>query len=64
MTEDKARDRVESVHSGRERNAVMRSQEPAAARMDFFNELLRPGTNGAAGVMSPSFIVAFRVANP
>ena len=40
MTEDKARDRVESGDSGRERNAVIRPQEPAADRMDFFNGLL------------------------
>ena len=43
VTEDKARDRVESGDSGRERNAVIRPQEPAAARMDFFNGLLRFG---------------------
>ncbi len=40
MAEDKARDRVESGDSGRERNAVIRPQEPAADRMDFFNGLL------------------------
>ena len=40
MTEDKARDRAESGDSGRERNAVIRPQEPAADRMDFFNGLL------------------------
>ena len=40
VTEDKARDRVESGDSGRERNAVIRPQEPAADRMDFFNGLL------------------------
>ncbi len=40
MTEDKARDRVESGDSGRERNAVIRPQEPAADRMDVFNGLL------------------------
>ena len=44
MTEDKARDRVESGDSGRERNAVIRPQEPAAARMDFFNGLLEVRT--------------------
>ena len=41
MVEDKARDRVESGDSGRERNAVFRPQGPDAARMDFFNGLLR-----------------------
>ena len=41
MTEDKARDRVESGDSGRECNAVIRPQGPDAARMDFFNGLLR-----------------------
>ena len=51
MTEDKARDRVESGDSGRERNAVIRPQEPAADRMDFFNGLLgregeKPGGHG------------------
>ncbi len=40
MAEDKARDRVESGDSGRECNAVIRPQGPAAARMDFFNGLL------------------------
>ena len=40
MAEDKARDRRESLDSGRERNAVFRSQGPDAARMDFFNGLL------------------------
>ena len=40
MTEDKARDRVESGDSERERNAVIRPQEPAADRMGFFNGLL------------------------
>ena len=47
MTEDKARERVESGDSGRERNAVIRPQEPAVARMVFFNGLLsknKPGT--------------------
>ncbi len=48
MTEDKARDRVESEDSERERNAVIRPQEPAAARMDFFNGLLRAGSMGIA----------------
>ena len=42
MTVDKARDRVESGDSRRERNAVFRPQGPDAARMDFFNGLLRP----------------------
>ena len=41
MAEDKARDRVESGDSGRERNAVIRPQGPDAARMDFFNGLLK-----------------------
>ena len=40
MAEDKARDRRESLDSGRERNAVFRSQGPDVARMDFFNGLL------------------------
>ncbi len=40
MTEDMARDRAESGDSERERNAVIRPQEPAADRMDFFNGLL------------------------
>ncbi len=40
MTKDKARDRAESGDSGRGRNAVIRPQEPAADRMDFFNGLL------------------------
>ena len=43
MTEDEARDRVESGDSERERNAVIRSQEPAVDRMDFFNGLLMFG---------------------
>ena len=38
--EDKARDRVPSGDSARERNAVFRPQVPAVARMDFFNGLL------------------------
>ena len=42
MTVDKARDRVESGDSRRERNAVFRPQGPDAARMDFFNGLLTP----------------------
>ena len=42
MAVDKARDRVESGDSGRERNAVIRPQGPDVARMDFFNGLLRP----------------------
>ena len=41
MAEDKARDRRESLDSGRERNAVFRPQGPDAARMDFINGLLR-----------------------
>ncbi len=41
VAEDKARDRVESGDSGRERNAVIRPQGPDAARMDFFNGLIR-----------------------
>ena len=41
MAEDKACDRRESLDSGRERNAVTRPQGPDAARMDFFNGLLR-----------------------
>ncbi len=41
MTEDKARDRVPSFDSARERNAVLRPREPAAARMGFFSGLLR-----------------------
>ena len=40
MAEDKARDRRESLDSGRKRNAVFRSQGPDADRMDFFNGLL------------------------
>ena len=36
VAEDKARDRRESLDSGRERNAVVRSQGPDVARMDFF----------------------------
>ena len=40
MAEDKARDRRESLDSGRERNAVIRSQGPDADRMDFINGLL------------------------
>ena len=39
MAEDKARDRRESLDSGRERNAVIRSQGPDADRMGFFNGL-------------------------
>ena len=46
MAEDKARDRVESGDSGRERNAVIRPQGPDAAQMDFFNGLLRGGGDG------------------
>ena len=45
MTEDKARDRVESGDSGRKRNAVILPQKPAAARMDFFNGLLDPANS-------------------
>ena len=44
MAEDKARDRVESGDSGRECHAVFRPQGPDAARMDFFNGLLRRWT--------------------
>ena len=40
MAGDKAGDRRESLDSGRERNAVTRSQEPDTGRMDFFNGLL------------------------
>ena len=40
MVEDKARDRVPSSDSARERNAVFRPQAPVVARMDFFNGLL------------------------
>ena len=40
MAEDKARNRVESSDSARERNAVFRPQGPAVARMGFFNGLL------------------------
>ena len=40
VAEDKARDRRESLDSGRERNAVFRSQGPDVARMDFINGLL------------------------
>ena len=40
MDEGKARDRVPSRDSARERNAVFRPQEPAATRMDFVNGLL------------------------
>ena len=43
MAEDKAHDRVESGDSGRECNAVIRPQGPDAARMDFFNGLIRAG---------------------
>ena len=39
MTEDKARSLPASGDAGRERNAVIRPQEPAADRMDFFNGL-------------------------
>ncbi len=41
VAEDKARDRRESLDSGRERNAAVRSQGPDVTRMDFFNGLLR-----------------------
>ena len=41
VVEDKARDRVPSSDSARERNAVFRPQGPAAARMGYFNGLLR-----------------------
>ena len=40
MAEDKARDRVPSCDSARERNAVIRPQGPAVARMDFSNGLV------------------------
>ena len=40
MAEGKARNRVESSDSARERNAGVRPQGPAVARMDFFNGLL------------------------
>ena len=39
VAEDKAHDRLESLDSGRERNAVIRSQWPDAARMDVINGL-------------------------
>ena len=46
MGEDKARDRVPSIDSARERNAVFRPQVPAVARMGFFNGLLAlPGVD-------------------
>ena len=48
MAEDKARDRRESLDSGRERNAVFRSQGPDADRMDFINGLLGDGRIVAA----------------
>ncbi len=41
MAEDKARDRVDSGDSARERNAVVRPREPDAARMGFFNGLIK-----------------------
>ena len=41
MVEDKARDRVPSGDSARERNAVFRPQGPAVDRMGFFNGLLK-----------------------
>ena len=44
MAEDKARDRRESLDSGRERNAVFRSQGPDADRMDFINGLISAET--------------------
>ena len=43
MAEDKARDRRASLDSGRERNAVFRSQGPDADRMDFINGLISAG---------------------
>ena len=42
MAGDKAGDRRESLDSGRERNAVTRSQGPGAGRMDFINGLISP----------------------
>ena len=44
MAEDKARDRRASLDSGRERNAVFRSQGPDADRMDFINGLISAGS--------------------
>ena len=40
MAEDKARDRRESLDSGRERNAVFPPLGPDVARMVFFNGLV------------------------
>ena len=40
VAEGKARDRVESRDSARERNAVIRPQGQDVVRMDFFNGLL------------------------
>ena len=47
MAEGKARDRVESRDSARERNAGVRPQGPDVVRMDFFNGLLG-GRSGPA----------------
>ena len=60
MTEDKARDRVESGDSERERNAVIRPQEPAAARMDFFNGLQK----GVAVILNGSGLRRRKLRSP
>ena len=63
VAEDKTRDRRESLDSGRERNAVFRPQGPDAARMDFFNGLLKhvPTPNPFAGPVTV-FLLALAVA--
>ena len=50
VAEDKARDRVPSSDSARERNAVIRPQGPDAARMDCFNGLLSHSQRHALAV--------------
>ena len=50
--EDKTRDRVPYCDSARERNAVSRTQGPAAARMGFFNGLREGHGRGPAGLDS------------
>ena len=58
VAEDKARDRRESLDSGRERNAVLRSQGPDTARMDFFNGLLLLTASKTANSSRPSWLAA------
>ena len=57
MAEGKARNRVESSDSARERNAEVRPQGPAVARMDFFNGLLSANTAIAGATLVVALVV-------